>query len=1218
LDLNKFVNFNLSVKGSDAPNTLSGKDIGKWVSDKEYSLYAESITELVAHANNGTSIRYTNDDVTEDPNEIDVDEMALPALKAVEKHADTKLSPIDIVTAKHETDHFFQRLNDPRNKVEITDGELQWFFDRLAHHKQNFIDFLTKYKEFVVSDKRTNINIPFLRQSNKIIAKTIMRKKNFLSNTPVYTIEGVEHLDEVAWEDKTINMIRNYNIPLSSELANILYGGIYINAFHITDGNGISGIKNLLGKKKSISGFTYLDDFYLRKAYGVQTSGGIILQIEGKLNAVSIVDLMTMPDESGRRWTSAYYMFNSDISDKFVSGFNRKIKSIFADIQISNDRVVGIETMSGADKRKFIQIYIDFAYDFCKKHKDDALKELNKFGESNSLAQHTQWNEVAISDIKVRDAIVFQPMFTDSQRFSQFEMLESIASGTVHYTDNSADIIKFVKDRGGFDKRTFIRDYEYKKLYGGQVGVTDIKKLKRTGINEDVTWQEKTLQHTLRYRIPVTSKIGKALYGDTNIVSFHVSDAKNIDGVKKLTGSRKSLSTFTYMADYLLDKMHGIQTNGGIIYQVQGKLLINSLVDLMTRPDEHGRRWVDVPRIMSGTLVNQYSDYMDNALNTELPFSKGNAKRWSPTQKQQYIKRTIELGEDFIVKHKNEIIDFIKHDVDMFNQSYSMYWNELLVNDVTILDVLVYNKYMNQDELADVDKKLKSFVKGKIYYTNNPKDSKKFTQDRGGFDKVQMVDRIKTGSTVGTTNYKTVAEVSNLANQTGYLISGAFDEEDTDITDESNLDLMDSEGWESFDKHTNKYKKSIKEDVHILEEGGAYGHMAHVFDIEMNLTFGDLKNIVKNALTGELGVTKEKTDGQAMSISWKNGKIIAARNKSHTRDFGQNAMSISDVADKFGGRGGLTDAYNFAMQDLSKAIAALSEKQRTKIFNNGHKFMNIEVIYPESVNVIPYGQALLVFHSIFEYDVNGDIISQDVEAARILAGMIKQVNQHVQQKYKIQGPPVNQLPKNEELMKLQPKYLSMISHLQNEFKLKDSDGVADYHQAWWTDFVEKNAKSLPNDQKVGLVKRWAFNDKSFRIKDIKDDTLRVWAEKIEREDKTKISKENIMKFESIFLGVGSDVLSFMQSVLTVNPDEAKRQIGQRLKDTINTIRASGDIKKIEKLKLELKRLQSIGGFDKIVPNEGIVFEYPKDSGKIWKLTGAFSALNQLLGIMYEK
>jgi hypothetical protein len=49
------------------------------------------------------------------------------------------------------------------------------------------------------------------------------------------------------------------------------------------------------------------------------------------------------------------------------------------------------------------------------------------------------------------------------------------------------------------------------------------------------------------------------------------------------------------------------------------------------------------------------------------------------------------------------------------------------------------------------------------------------------------------------------------------------------------------------------------------------------------------------------------------------------------------------------------------------------------------------------------------------------------------------------------------------------------------------------------------------------------------------------------------------------------------------------------------------------MKLELERLNSIGGFDKIVPNEGIIFTY---KGNVFKMTGAFASLNQLLGIFY--
>ena len=119
--------------------------------------------------------------------------------------------------------------------------------------------------------------------------------------------------------------------------------------------------------------------------------------------------------------------------------------------------------------------------------------------------------------------------------------------------------------------------------------------------------------------------------------------------------------------------------------------------------------------------------------------------------------------------------------------------------------------------------------------------------------------------------------------------------------------------------------------------------------------------------------------------------------------------------------------------------------------------MNLEVIWPESVNVIPYGQPLLVFHGTMEYDESGKAIGADTSDAKVLAGMIKQVNADVQSQYTIKGPPVISLPKTQELSKMQSKFFSQVNKLQKEFKLKDSNGVADYHQAWWEQYVDKNS-----------------------------------------------------------------------------------------------------------------------------------------------------------------
>ena len=436
----------------------------------------------------------------------------------------------------------------------------------------------------------------------------------------------------------------------------------------------------------------------------------------------------------------------------------------------------------------------------------------------------------------------------------------------------------------------------------------------------------------------------------------------------------------------------------------------------------------------------------------------------------------------------------------------------------------------------------------------------------------------------------------------------------SDMRPKKQADLKSHPSFDKLSKFSKHDRGGLGEGM--IMEGGAYGHMSHPFDTDINLTFGQLKDIVNRALEGTLEFTREKTDGQALAISWRDGRLVAARNKGHLKNKGENALDIKGVSDKFQGRGGLSDAYNYAMKDLSNAISSLTDKQRDKIFKQGACFMNLEVIYPTSVNVIPYGQALLVFHGTMEYNDEGVAIGENGEAARILAGMIKQVNKDVQDNYTIQGPPVVKLPKSQDLSKKRAKYSSQISKLQKEFGLKDTDGVANYHQAWWEQWVDKNSPStLDNKTKMGLVKRWAFMDKKFRLdkKNISDEKTLEWAKKTDKEDQKKISKKNLMKFEQIFLGLGAEVLEFTSSALTVNPDKAVRDMKKRIDKTIKDVKKSGDPKKIEKLKLELQRLNSIGGKDKIVPNEGIVFLY---NGNTFKLTGTFASVNQILGIFF--
>jgi len=112
-------------------------------------------------------------------NESTINEIPMDDLKMLDAFADKKLKPLDIVlTGKH----FFDRLNDPRNGKAINISELIGFFKRLSKKRKVFVKFLNTYNSVIAKDDRTNLNIPFMKQSNKAIAKTIMRKSDFKSS----------------------------------------------------------------------------------------------------------------------------------------------------------------------------------------------------------------------------------------------------------------------------------------------------------------------------------------------------------------------------------------------------------------------------------------------------------------------------------------------------------------------------------------------------------------------------------------------------------------------------------------------------------------------------------------------------------------------------------------------------------------------------------------------------------------------------------------------------------------------------------------------------------------------------------------------------------------------------------------------------------------------------------------------------------------------------
>ena len=102
--------------------------------------------------------------------------------------------------------------------------------------------------------------------------------------------------------------------------------------------------------------------------------------------------------------------------------------------------------------------------------------------------------------------------------------------------------------------------------------------------------------------------------------------------------------------------------------------------------------------------------------------------------------------------------------------------------------------------------------------------------------------------------------------------------------------------------------------------------------------------------------------------------------------------------------------------------------QKEKIFNNGYNFMNLEVMWPKSENVVNYDKAELVFHGALVYDDKGNVKGEVKGSGRVLAGMIKQRNQNIQKKYSIGKPVFLDVPKHQDFSKMKSKFCILMGY----------------------------------------------------------------------------------------------------------------------------------------------------------------------------------------------
>lgn len=437
--------------------------------------------------------------------------------------------------------------------------------------------------------------------------------------------------------------------------------------------------------------------------------------------------------------------------------------------------------------------------------------------------------------------------------------------------------------------------------------------------------------------------------------------------------------------------------------------------------------------------------------------------------------------------------------------------------------------------------------------------------------------------------------------------------------------MRNIKGYEDF---VNERRLKYTEDNKILNEGGSYGHLDHPFE-KNELTFGEMKeicNLTINGLFTTDNMVAEKTDGQNLMVSWKDGRLIAARNITHRKNRGELALTKETIADHLDvDRTEMRQAWTDAMTDLENALSHCNRGELEKMFRNGERFMSMEVICPEAEQTIPYGNSMLVFHGWKEYDIKGNEISEDKVSAKTLAKLIGDVNQQQQSRFLIRGPQEYNIKPFENHEERYKNYIDRINDIMSRNSAyTDETNIRDFVLTETKDFLLKEIPELKDVEwgdKVNMdtiAANVSGINKSVRI-DIITKFLKSYPGVGERvvsfQKNTKFKNMVLKPIISLFMDLGLDTCRNIRKFLTANPEEAAVKLRKKYLDAINRIKEEGTDVDIQYMEEQLEMLSDPSALENYLPTEGITFLY---KGKLYKLTGYFQILNRICGYFKYK
>jgi hypothetical protein len=398
--------------------------------------------------------------------------------------------------------------------------------------------------------------------------------------------------------------------------------------------------------------------------------------------------------------------------------------------------------------------------------------------------------------------------------------------------------------------------------------------------------------------------------------------------------------------------------------------------------------------------------------------------------------------------------------------------------------------------------------------------------------------------------------------------------------------------------------------------GGLSRHMKHLYE-NPSLTFTEIKDIFKKINDGKLLVT-EKLDGQNLLLSFSvtQGKAKAARKNDDILNGGistDNVANLTEVKE-------VQSSFLEALKVFENIVKNFSIEDQINIFGpNANYYYNCEIQDPKNPNVLVYERPIITVHrsghlkqNKFNKKVFNDTLSKEFLRLEKLLKENVQLNEQAGDGFIIRSNDIRKVGP----LKDKRCYENSLKSLQNELKgcgLSDKASLAEYILNRLDKKIDEKVE-LPKKVKIELLKRLMKEGNTTSkhvydalIKSGKPELLETIRNIINSEK--KLLKEAISPIEEITTQFGAGVLKEFQSSYIKDHLSEVNRLKTELNEIFNIVGSTGNVEAQNFLNNQFKRIKDVNNINSAC--EGFVFKYNDD---VYKITGLFSPLNQILGM----